>query len=181
MWYSFLSADSLKGRTTRASSCSFDCLFLFAPLSPRTQRDTTQPNTTQPKLNPLNHTKQNNQTNKKRTHTKKELPDDPIVILGFNPQGQVLANMLASPLSQGPPIVAFDLDPTRVTAARAAGFPVLFGDGARPSVLAAAGVVVPRAVVVCHSNPAQALRAVRQLRRGYPDAMPIYASAPDFK
>ena len=57
------------------------------------------------------------------------------MILGFGPQGQMLANMIASPLAaptSGARLgyVAFDLDPARVRAARAAGFTCVYGDGA---------------------------------------------------
>lgn len=65
---------------------------------------------------------------------------DPLVILGFGPQGQMVANMLSSPLA-GPsrPYIAFDLEPSRVDASRQAGFLVQYGDGSRSDVLKAAG------------------------------------------
>jgi hypothetical protein len=70
--------------------------------------------------------------------------EDPVVILGFGPQGQMLANMLSSPLAQSGnktrTYIGFDLDHTRVTASRRAGFNVAYGNGARPGVLKAAGV-----------------------------------------
>lgn len=55
---------------------------------------------------------------------------DPIVICGFSPAGQMVANMLQSPLASvglGSPslaYLAFDLDPERVSAGRKAGFKV---------------------------------------------------------
>jgi voltage-gated potassium channel Kch len=73
-----------------------------------------------------------------------------VVILGFGPQGQMLANMLSSPLAQSGnktrTYIGFDLDHTRVTASRRAGFNVAYGNGARPGVLKAAGV---RRVLLC--------------------------------
>lgn len=67
--------------------------------------------------------------------------DDPVVILGFGPQGQMVANMLSSPLGAGgQAYVGFDLEPQRVNAGRQAGFRVQYGDGARSDVLKAAGV-----------------------------------------
>ena len=65
----------------------------------------------------------------------------PVVICGFGELGQSLVNMLESPLSQtlerGPvPYVAFDLQPARIKAARAAGFNVLYGDASRYSCCA---------------------------------------------
>jgi hypothetical protein len=69
--------------------------------------------------------------------------EDPVVILGFGPQGQMLANMLASPLAQNNnkarAYIGFDLDHARVTASRRAGFNVAYGNGGRPGVLKAAG------------------------------------------
>jgi len=58
-----------------------------------------------------------------------------VVILGFGPQAQMLANMLASPLAtpsgtKKMSYVAFDLDPARVRASRAAGFTVVYGASA---------------------------------------------------
>ena len=76
---------------------------------------------------------------------------DPIVICGFGPQGQMLANLLENPLVPCT-YVAFDIDPSRVQSGRQAGFPVIFGDGSRPAVLEAAGVENPRAFLVCHRN-----------------------------
>lgn len=65
---------------------------------------------------------------------------DPIVILGFGPQGQMVANMLSSPLAgSSRPYIAFDLEPSRVDASRQAGFLVQYGDGSRSDVLKAAG------------------------------------------
>lgn len=66
-----------------------------------------------------------------------------MVIVGFGPQGQMVANMLSSPLAQtnnNPrTYIGFDLDHTRVAASRKAGFNVAYGNGARGDVLKAAG------------------------------------------
>lgn len=62
------------------------------------------------------------------------------MILGFGPQGQMVANMLSSPLAAtSQPYIGFDLDPARVSASQAAGFTVSYGDGSRSDVLKAAG------------------------------------------
>ena len=62
------------------------------------------------------------------------------MILGFGPQGQMVANMLSSPLaSASRPYIAFDLEPSRVNASLQAGFLVQYGDGSRSDVLKAAG------------------------------------------
>lgn len=66
--------------------------------------------------------------------------DDPVVILGFGPQGQMVANMVSSPFaSSGQAYIGFDLEPSRVDASRQAGFLVQYGDGSRSDVLKAAG------------------------------------------
>ena len=74
---------------------------------------------------------------------------DPIVICGFGPQGQMLANLLESPLVPSS-YIAFDTDVGRVQAGRQAGFPVIFGDASRRAVLEAAGADCPRAFLVSH-------------------------------
>ncbi|MEW5307679.1 MAG: hypothetical protein WDW36_010057 [Sanguina aurantia] len=121
-----------------------------------------------------------------RTHPADQGISDPIVICGFSPAGQMVANMLESPLatsgsSQGQlGYVAFDLDPVRVAASRKAGFEVLFGDGTRAAVLKAAGVERPKAVVICYPDKEQALRAVHSIRSDFPGVR-LYACASDLR
>lgn len=43
------------------------------------------------------------------------------------------------------------------------------------------GVKKPCAVVVCHSNEEQALKAVESLRSSFKSSVPIYACAQNFK
>ncbi|GLC53047.1 hypothetical protein PLESTB_000702300 [Pleodorina starrii] len=108
---------------------------------------------------------------------------DPVVICGFSPAGQMVANMLESPLATGSdvlPYLAFDLDPDRVAAGRKAGFKVLFGDPTRSAVLHAAGVEAPRAVAVCLADREAALQAVYTMRADFP-SVPIYACASDLR
>ncbi|GLI67394.1 hypothetical protein VaNZ11_011578 [Volvox africanus] len=110
---------------------------------------------------------------------------DPVVICGFSPAGQMIANMLESPLASSDgssvmPYVAFDLDPDRVAAGRKAGFKVLFGDATRSAVLTAAGVEEPRAVAVCYADREAALQAVYTMRTDFP-SVPIYACASDLR
>lgn len=79
-----------------------------------------------------------------------------MVILGFGPQGQMVANMLSSPLAQpgNRPrrYIGFDLDYARVNASRRAGFNVAFGNGSRPDVLKAAGEQGPG---ICLLRPSE--------------------------
>ena len=78
-----------------------------------------------------------------------------------------------------PPYVAFDLNPSRVRAARAAGFNVTYGDGSRGSVLEAAGAKQPSAIVIAYTARARAVSATRSLREAFGPAVPIYARALD--
>ncbi|XP_062082719.1 K(+) efflux antiporter 3, chloroplastic isoform X1 [Humulus lupulus] len=110
---------------------------------------------------------------------------EPIVILGFGQMGQVLANLLSTPLaagidsdSLGCPYVAFDLDPSVVKTSRKLGFPTLYGDGSRPSVLQSAGISSPKAVMVMYTGKAKTIEAVQRLRVAFP-GIPIYARAQD--
>nr|GMD07230.1 K(+) efflux antiporter 3, chloroplastic [Ipomoea batatas] len=108
---------------------------------------------------------------------------EPIVIVGFGKMGQVLANFLSAPLvagqdGEGCPFVAFDLDPSVVKTSRKLGFPVLYGDGSRPTVLQSAGITSPKAVMVMYAGKEKTLEAVQRIRLAFP-AIPIYARAKD--
>ncbi|KAF5828963.1 Sodium/hydrogen exchanger family-domain-containing protein [Dunaliella salina] len=107
--------------------------------------------------------------------------EQPVAICGFGSHGQMLAALLDSPLESLPDTavrqyIAFDLDPVRVQAARAAGFSVVYGDGSRSAVLQAAGVNNPRAIAVCLPGRSSAHQAVESLRQAFP-TVPIYALA----
>ncbi|WOL08938.1 K(+) efflux antiporter 3, chloroplastic [Canna indica] len=105
---------------------------------------------------------------------------EPVVILGFEQMGQVLANFLSTPLAgdEGMPYVAFDLNLGVVKAARKLGFPILYGDGSRPAVLQSAGISSPKAVMVMYTGKSRTLEAVQRIRLAFP-AVPIYARAQD--
>ncbi|GKV23811.1 hypothetical protein SLEP1_g33504 [Rubroshorea leprosula] len=112
---------------------------------------------------------------------------EPVVILGFGQMGQILANLLSTPLASGVdreimgcPYVAFDLNPSVVKASRKLGFPILYGDGSRPEVLQSAGISSPKAVMIMYTGRKRTIEAVERLRLAYP-AIPIYARAKDLK
>uniref|UniRef100_A0A7N0T0N9 RCK N-terminal domain-containing protein n=1 Tax=Kalanchoe fedtschenkoi TaxID=63787 RepID=A0A7N0T0N9_KALFE len=112
---------------------------------------------------------------------------DPVVILGFDQTGQVLANFLSTPLAtgldgnfEGWPYVAFELDLSIVKASRKLGFPVLYGDGSRPAVLQSAGITSPKAVMIMYTGRTKTTEAVQRTRLAFP-AIPIYARAQDLK
>lgn len=100
-----------------------------------------------------------------------------IVICGFGKMGRGVYNMLksASRIDEG--IVAFSLDPSRVTAGALSGAPVIFGDGARYDLYKAAGVTTPRAVLITYASQTRRINAVRRLRETLPEGTPIYAFA----
>ncbi|KAL3139834.1 hypothetical protein ABBQ38_004132 [Trebouxia sp. C0009 RCD-2024] len=109
----------------------------------------------------------------------------PVVICGFGELGQSVVNMLESPLSQTlergqVPYVAFDLQPARIKAARAAGFNVLYGDASRATVLEAAGISQPRALAVVYTARARLVSTVHSLREHFP-TVPIYVRALDLQ
>ncbi|XP_024018848.1 K(+) efflux antiporter 3, chloroplastic isoform X2 [Morus notabilis] len=104
----------------------------------------------------------------------------------FNAE-DVLANFLSSPLAVGVdgdlvawPYVAFDLDPSVVKASRKLGFPILYGDGSRPSVLQSAGISSPKAVMVMYTGKKRTIEAVQRLHSAFP-GIPIYARAQDLR
>ncbi|PON75876.1 Glutathione-regulated potassium-efflux system protein KefB [Parasponia andersonii] len=103
----------------------------------------------------------------------------------FNEE-DVLANFLSTPMAAGidsdvtRPFVAFDLDPSVVKASRKLGFPTLYGDGSRPSVLQSAGISSPKAVMVMYTGKKRTIEAVQRLRVAFP-GIPIYARAQDLR
>ncbi|CAH2071646.1 unnamed protein product [Thlaspi arvense] len=108
-----------------------------------------------------------------------------IVIIGFGQMGQVLANFLSTPLVSGVdsdlvgwPYIGFDLNPAVVKESRKQGFPILYGDGSRPSVLQSAGVSSPKAILIMYKGKKRTTEAVQRLRLAFP-ATPIYARAQD--
>lgn len=89
--------------------------------------------------------------------------------------------MLSSPLTGRPqPWLAFSLNPDAVRAANARSLPVIFGDGASPDVLHAAGVETPRAFVLTHRSHPQLMSALREIRVAFP-AVPCFALCVDVR
>jgi CPA2 family monovalent cation:H+ antiporter-2 len=89
---------------------------------------------------------------------------DHVIICGYGRIGQSVAHLLDA---EHIAYVALDLDAARVSAARLAGEPVFYGDGADADTLAAVGVETARLVVVSYADvPAtRKLLAVVQGRR----------------
>ncbi len=105
-----------------------------------------------------------------------EAPDQTrTIIVGFDRVGRLVADMLRL---HGRTFVAIDLDPDRVSAAQAAGYPVVFGDARREVTLERLGLESASAVVLTMDEPVLAQRLVRRLRARYAD-LPILARARD--
>ncbi len=93
---------------------------------------------------------------------------DHVIICGYGRVGQTLARFLEY---EGITFVGLDVDPVRLTEARAASEPVFFGDPSQESVLVAAGITKARMLIIAFSTPKgslKILRAVRQLNKEIP-------------
>jgi CPA2 family monovalent cation:H+ antiporter-2 len=99
-----------------------------------------------------------------------------VILCGYGRVGQNIARVLES---QGFEYVAIDLDPSRVRPARAAGYPVLFGDSADEDVLQACGVATASAVVISFANPQVSVAIVRAVRAHRKDVPVLVRTADD--
>jgi CPA2 family monovalent cation:H+ antiporter-2 len=91
-----------------------------------------------------------------------------VIICGYGRRGQALARLLEA---EDIPFFALDLDPERISEAREAGDPVVFGDAGKKEVLSAAGLMRAKALVVSFEGTHDALRvlsAVREQRSDLP-------------
>lgn len=84
-----------------------------------------------------------------------------VVIAGYGRVGRFVCQVLQQ---LGHPFVVVDLDPAAVAAAREAGFDTIYGDGAAPAVLEAAGVRDARLVILTMPDPVAAPVAVERIR-----------------
>ncbi len=101
--------------------------------------------------------------------------DGHVVIAGFGRVGRMLGHLMDH---AGIAFVALDHDPDIVARERERGYQVHFGDASRPELLRRFHLERASVVIVTMNHPAHALRAVRALRREYPD-MSILARAHD--
>ncbi len=102
-------------------------------------------------------------------------PTDRVLLVGFGRVGQHTARMLTD---AGFAWLAIDNDPTRVENARAAGSPVVHGDGTQLEVLRAAGVEQARALALTLDDPSTLLPLVRRVHQALPN-LPILVRARD--
>jgi CPA2 family monovalent cation:H+ antiporter-2 len=99
-----------------------------------------------------------------------------VVICGYGRTGQRIAEFLGI---EGIPFIALDVDPQRISDARAQGINVVFGNADRPEVLQAAGVSRARAVVVSYPDAHSAERVIRIVRGSRPEIPIVVRTADD--
>jgi len=104
-----------------------------------------------------------------------EAPLGVVLIVGFGRVGHVVAGLLAE---YHRPFLAIDADIDAVSAARAEGIPVLFGDASRPQMLDRLGLDKASALVLTMDDPVQQIRLTRLARTRFPD-LPIMVRARD--
>jgi len=113
---------------------------------------------------------------------------DAVVVCGYGEMGQRACDVLAGEEgvavgggggdsgAWGTQFVAFDRNPSRVSVGLAKRIRIVYGDGASASLIRAAGVSQPRAIVVTYANKKRCLEATRRLRDDFP-AAPIFVRA----
>ena len=90
-----------------------------------------------------------------------------VLIAGVGRFGQIVARLLAA---QHIPYVALESSIEQVEDVRRSGGRIFYGDPTRPDLLRAAGAQHVRLFVICTDDPDSNLRAVRLIRRLYPQA-----------
>jgi monovalent cation:H+ antiporter-2, CPA2 family len=98
-----------------------------------------------------------------------------VVIVGFGRIGRIVADMLTAHKRD---YVAVDADTDAVRDGRDGGYPVLFGDVARGSLVERMKVGRPSAVILTMDDPVLVNRLTKRLRAAFPD-IPIIARARD--
>jgi voltage-gated potassium channel Kch len=98
-----------------------------------------------------------------------------VVIVGYNRAGRLLCMMLER---AGVRYIGFDRLYSRVSAGRAEGHAIQFGDVSNPAMQGAASIAKAKLVVVMIEEPDQAGRIAEQIRGFYPSVL-IYVAVPD--
>jgi CPA2 family monovalent cation:H+ antiporter-2 len=104
-----------------------------------------------------------------------EAPGNRALIIGFGRVGRLVAQMMKE---HKLPYLGLDADPDTVRTARGRGYNVMFGDIARPGMIAQLDFDRASAVILTMDDPAQSVRLARTLRTRYPD-LTIVARARD--
>jgi CPA2 family monovalent cation:H+ antiporter-2 len=98
-----------------------------------------------------------------------------VVVIGFGRVGRLVADMLAS---HDKSYVAVDSDIDSVAAARAEGYPVIFGDVSRPELVDRLNLGHASALVLTMDDPVLTVRLTKRVRGWCPDLI-IVARARD--
>ena len=98
-----------------------------------------------------------------------------VVIVGFGRIGRIVADMLTA---HDRAFVAIDSDTDAVRHGRSSGYPVLFGDVSRGTLVERLKVGMPSAVILTMDDPVLVGRLTKRLRAAFPD-IPIIARARD--
>jgi CPA2 family monovalent cation:H+ antiporter-2 len=98
-----------------------------------------------------------------------------VVIVGFGRVGRIVADMLAT---HDRDYVAVDADSDAVRDARRSGYPVLFGDVSRGTLVERLQLNRPSAVILTMDDPVLVTRLTKRLRAAFP-SIPIVARARD--
>jgi len=97
------------------------------------------------------------------------------VVIGFGRVGRLVGEMLAV---HDKPYVAVDSDIDAVKAARAEGFPLIYGDASRPEFVDRLNLGHASALILTMDDPVQIVRMVKRVRAWCPD-LTIVARARD--
>ncbi|MFM5907052.1 MAG: cation:proton antiporter [Novosphingobium sp.] len=97
------------------------------------------------------------------------------IIIGFGRVGRMVADMLKG---HDKPFIALDADADLIAQGAREGYPVVYGDAARSSVLSHLGIDRASAVILTMDEPHAMQRLVRSLRTQHAD-LPIIARARD--
>ena len=97
------------------------------------------------------------------------------VVIGFGRVGRMVADMLTV---HAQPYVAVEADIDVVGEAKAAGYPVIFGDIARAELVERLDLLAARALILTMDDPVLSVRLTRQVRKIAPD-LTIVARARD--
>jgi monovalent cation:H+ antiporter-2, CPA2 family len=88
------------------------------------------------------------------------------VVLGFGRVGKLIADML---IAHDQPYIAVEYDVDAVTAARRAGYKVIFGDISRPDTLDKLSLGHAKALILTMDQPVLAEHIVKRVRAWLPD------------
>jgi len=106
---------------------------------------------------------------------KPSVAPDSIVVCGYGEVGRTVCEAIRL-ADNSTNYVVFDLNLARVANGLRAGSPIIYGDGSSASVLHAAGIEVPRKIIVTYSGAQRCADTVQKLHANFPSVR-IYTRA----